>query len=86
MNIRRPVAALFLALTLAGGPAVLTACSGDAAGGGTERNDGTTDDNSTNTDGADPGSTSQGAVPSANDPANTSPGSDRNSNEDSDKG
>jgi hypothetical protein len=85
MNIRRPVAAFFLALTLAGGPAVLTACSGDAAGGGTQRNDGTTD-KSTNTDGADPGSKSQGAVPSANDPANTSPGSDRDHNENPDKG
>ncbi|MEU2350677.1 hypothetical protein [Modestobacter sp. NPDC049651] len=86
MNIRRPVAALLLALTLAGGPAVLTACSGDAAGGGTERNDGTTDDDSTSTEGADPGSTSQGAVPSAQDPANTTPNSDRDQNEDPDKG
>jgi len=82
MRTRRPVAALFLALALAGGPAVLTAC-GDPSGGNTSRNDGTTDDQGTNTDGADPGSKSQGAVPSEGQPSQSS--SDRNNNQDSDK-
>jgi hypothetical protein len=41
MNIRRPLAALFTALTLFGGSATLTAC-GEAAG--QDQNDGTTDD------------------------------------------
>jgi hypothetical protein len=40
MRIRRPLAALFTALTLFGGGATLTAC--DAAG--QDQNDGTTDD------------------------------------------
>ncbi|GAB4079302.1 hypothetical protein GCU67_14675 [Modestobacter muralis] len=63
MNIRRPVAALFVALALVGGPATMTACS--AAGGGTERNDGDSSDNETaNTGGSDPGGTSQGNLPS----------------------
>ncbi|MGY1840606.1 MULTISPECIES: hypothetical protein [unclassified Modestobacter] len=65
MRIRRPVAALFVALTLAGGPTVLTACS--AAGGGVERNDGTTDDESTNTSGNEPGDPSQGGLPDTSD-------------------
>ena len=52
MNIRRPVAALFVALALVGGPATMTACS--AAGGGLERNDGDSSDNETaNTGGSD---------------------------------
>ena len=83
MKIRRPAAALFLALTLAGGPAVLTAC-GDPSGGDTSRNDGTTDDDTKNTDGADPGGVSQGSVPSEGQPGQTDQ-SDRNTNEDSDK-
>ena len=69
MNIRRPVAALFVALALVGGPATMTACS--AAGGGTERNDGDSSDNETaNTGGSDPGGTSQGNLPSNNDNEN----------------
>jgi len=83
MRIRRPAAALLLALTLAGGPAVLTAC-GDPSGGNTSRNDGSTDDNTTNTDGADPGSKSQGSLPSEGQPGQTS-STDRNNNQDSDK-
>ena len=69
MDIRRPVAALFVALALVGGPATLTACS--AAGGGTERNDGDSSDNETgNTDGDNPGGTSQGNVPDNDDNEN----------------
>jgi len=85
MNIRRPVAALFVALALVGGPATLTACS--AAGGGLERNDGDSSDNETaNTGGSDPGGTSQGNLPK-NDSNDTGGGNneDRNENSDGDK-
>jgi hypothetical protein len=69
MNIRRPVAALFVALALVGGPATMTACS--AAGGGTERNDGDSSDNETaNPGGSDPAGTSQGGLPRNNDNEN----------------
>ena len=81
MNMRRPVAAVFNALTLVGGPVSLTACS--PAGGGQERNDGTTDDDGTNTSGANPGGTSQGNVPD-NDDRNTTGNEDRDNNEDGD--
>jgi hypothetical protein len=61
MNIRRPVAAVFIALALVGGPATLTAC-GDPSG--LDRNDGDSSDNETsNTSGAEPGDESQGNVP-----------------------
>ena len=57
MRIRRPLAALFTALTLFGGGATLTAC--EAAG--QDQNDGTTDDSGDQTggesdDGSDSGS------------------------------
>ena len=57
MRIRRPLAALFTALTLFGGGATLTAC--EAAG--QDQNDGTTDDSGDqsggeNEDGSDSGS------------------------------
>jgi hypothetical protein len=66
MDIRRPVAALFLALAVFGGGAgALTGCS--AAGGGVERNDGTTDEESDNTSGNDPGDVSQGNLPDNSD-------------------
>ena len=81
MNIRRPVAAFFVALALAGGPATLTACS--PAGGGQERNDGTSDDGNTNTSGANPGGTSQGNLPD-NDSNDTSGNEDRDENENGD--
>jgi hypothetical protein len=69
MSIRRPVAALFVALALVGGPATMTACS--AAGGGTERNDGDSSDNeTTNPGGSDPAGTSQGGLPRNNDTEN----------------
>jgi hypothetical protein len=62
MNIRRPVAGLFIALALVGGPATLTACGSP---NGLDRNDGDSSDNDTgNTSGADPGDVSQGNVPS----------------------
>ena len=64
MNIRRPVAALFVTLALAGGSASLTAC-GDPAG--LDRNDGTSDD-SENTGGSDPGSEDEGNVPDNSNP------------------
>jgi hypothetical protein len=60
MNIRRPVAGLFLALTVVGGPAALTACG---APGGTSTNDGTTEDDSSNHSGSNPGGVSQGNLP-----------------------
>jgi hypothetical protein len=61
MNIRRPVAAVFIALSLVGGPATLTAC-GDPSG--LDRNDGDSSDNETgNTGGAEPGDESQGNLP-----------------------
>ena len=84
MNIRRPVAALFVALALVGGPATMTACS--AAGGGTERNDGDSSDNETsNTSGDNPGGTSQGNVPDNDDNDTGSGNEDRNENSDNDK-
>jgi hypothetical protein len=48
MRIRRPIAALFTALTLFGGGVTMTAC-GDPA----TPNEGTTDDDSGNTGGSD---------------------------------
>ena len=58
MRIRRPLAALFTALTLFGGGATLAAC--EAAG--QDQNDGTTDD-SGNSGGSDPSDASQGNLP-----------------------
>jgi len=76
MNIRRPVAAVFVALALVGGPATLTACGGDPAG--LDRNDGDSSDNETgNTEGGDPGGTSQGNVPDNNE---TGGGEDEDNN------
>jgi hypothetical protein len=66
MQIRRPIAALFVALALfGGGTATLSGC-GDPAG--QDRNDGTTDDDSGNTSGNDPGSDEQGNLPDNSDP------------------
>jgi hypothetical protein len=77
MNIRRPVAAFFVALALVGGPATLTAC-GDPSG--LDRNDGDSSDNETgNTSGNDPSDVSQGNVPS-NDSAETSGNESRDAN------
>ncbi|MGY1750781.1 hypothetical protein [Modestobacter sp. SYSU DS0511] len=85
MRIRRPVAALFVALTLAGGPAVLTACA-DPSGGpnSDQRNDGTTDDESTNTSGNDENDAEQGGLPDVHDSDTDQGNEDRN--EDSDNG
>ena len=80
MNIRRPVAALFVALTLVGGGSAVAGCS--PAGGGVERNDGDTSDNDTgNTSGNDPSDVSQGNLPDNNDNA-----PDDNSNSERDEG
>jgi hypothetical protein len=66
MQIRRPIAALFVALALfGGGTATLSGC-GDPAG--QDRSDGTTDDDSSNTDGADPSSDEQDNLPDNSDP------------------
>jgi hypothetical protein len=78
MEIRRPVAALFVALALVGGPASLTACSSSSGDGS---NDGTTDDDSTNTSGGNPGDVSQGNLPSNND---SDPSSTEQSDNDTD--
>jgi hypothetical protein len=83
MSIRRPVAALFVALALVGGPATMTACS--AAGGGTERNDGDSSDNETaNTGGSDPSGPSQGGLPRNNDNENDNDTGDDDGNSGSD--
>jgi hypothetical protein len=58
MHIRRPLAGLFVALTLFGGSAVLTGC-GDPTGANT----GTPRDTSSNTSGSAPSSSSQGKLP-----------------------
>jgi hypothetical protein len=79
MDIRRPVAALFLAIAvLGGGAGTLTGCS--AAGGGVERNDGTTDEETENTSGNDPSDVSQGSVPD-----NSDNGPDDNQNSERDE-
>ncbi len=68
MQLRRPIAALFTALTLLGGGVTMTACA--AAGQG--QSDGTTDEESGNTSGNDPSGESQDNLPdnSEQDPAN----------------
>lgn len=77
MRIRRPLAALFTALTLFGGGATLTAC--DAAG--QDQNDGTTDDDSGNTGGSEPGDEDQGDLPD-----NTNPDEDAEDDDTEDPG
>jgi hypothetical protein len=64
MEIRRPVTALLAALALFGGAATLTAC-GDPAG--LDRNDGTSDDSTSNTSGNNPSGDSQGNLPDNSD-------------------
>ena len=67
MQLRRPIAALFTALALfGGGSATLSGCAGDPAG--LNRNDGTPDDNTTNTQGNDQSSDSQGNLPDNSNP------------------
>jgi hypothetical protein len=75
MQIRRPIAALFVAVALFGGGVTMAGC--DAAGQG--QNDGTTDDSS-NTGGSDPSSESQGNVP---DNSNPDQGNPEDQNDDS---
>ncbi len=87
MNIRRPLAASFIALALVGGPVTLTACASPSGGGNSEeRNDGTTDDESSNTSGSNPGDVSQGNLPrnDSNEQSSTE-NEDRNENSDRDK-
>jgi hypothetical protein len=67
MQIRRPIAALFVALALfGGGSAALSGCGGDPAG--LDRRDGTPDDNVSNTSGANPSSDEQDNLPDTSDP------------------
>jgi hypothetical protein len=74
MEIRRPLAAVLTALALlGGGGATLTAC-GDPAG--LDRNDGTSDQGSKNTDGNDPSGKSQGSLPDNSDPSGNDSGRD----------
>ncbi len=68
MQIRRPLAAFMTALALFGGGATMTACSDSDP---TTPNEGTTDDDSGNTSGDDPGSEEQGDLP---DNSNQDPG------------
>jgi hypothetical protein len=62
MHIRRPTAALFVALALFGGGSTITACSSS----GQNQNDGTTDSGS-NTSGSNPSGTDQGNLPNNSD-------------------
>jgi hypothetical protein len=81
MRLRRPIAALFTALALfGGGTATLSACAGDPAG--LDRNDGTPDDNTTNTMGNDPSSDSQGNVPDNSNPDLGNPEDQNNDTQD----
>ncbi|TWH72811.1 hypothetical protein JD78_01333 [Modestobacter roseus] len=65
MKTPRPVTALFLALTLAAGPAVLTACGSSEEG---VLETGTIDDSEVqNTSGADEGDVERGGVPDVDD-------------------
>jgi hypothetical protein len=57
MRIRRPVAALFVALALVGGTGTLTACGDPASTTGTPK------DTAENTEGGDPADPSQGNLP-----------------------
>jgi hypothetical protein len=72
MRIRRPLAALFTALTLLGGGVTLTAC--EAAG--QDQNDGTTDDSGNEDSGNSPSE-----VP---DNSNQEPGSEDSGNDQQD--
>jgi hypothetical protein len=65
MQIRRPLAALLAALALFGGGATLTACSDADPSTPTE---GTTEDDSNNTEGDDPGGDEQDNLPNNTDP------------------
>src|SRR3954469_10913386 len=76
MQIRRPIAALFVALALFGGGAATLAGCGDPAG--LDRNDGTPDDSS-NTSGANPSDAEQGNLPDNSDP---DPGNSEDQNDD----
>jgi hypothetical protein len=77
MQIRRPIAALMTALALFGGGATMTACSDSDV---TTPNEGTTDDDSDNTEGNDPGSDEQDNLP---DNTNEDPGNEEDQNDDS---
>jgi len=80
MNIRRSLAGLLTALALVSGGA-LTACTDP-----TDATTGTPKDTAENTNGADPGGTSQGNVPrNDSNEQNSTQNSDRNENQDSDK-
>jgi hypothetical protein len=82
MQIRRPIAALFVALALVGGGSATLAGCGDPAGA--ERNDGTPDDTATNTSGANPSSTDQGQLPDNSDPDQGNPEDQNDDNQDPD--
>ena len=77
MQIRRPLAALLTALALFGGGATMTACSDADV---TTPNEGTTEDDSNNTEGNDPGSDEQDNLPNNSDP---DPGNEEDQNDDS---
>jgi hypothetical protein len=77
MHIRRPIAVLFVTLALFGGGSATLAGCGDPAG--LDRRDGTPDDNSANTSGANPTSDEQGNLP---DVTNPDPGNGEDQNDD----
>ena len=69
MRIRRPIAALFVALALFGTGSTMTACSSS----GQNQHDGTTDRGS-NTSGSNPSGTDQGNLPDNSNPQPSSSG------------
>ncbi len=77
MQIRRPLATLLTALALFGGGATMTACSDADV---TTPNEGTTEDDSENTGGNDPGSDELHNRPNTSDP---DPGNEEDQNDDS---
>ena len=82
MQLRRPIAALFTALALFGGGTATLAGCGDPAG--LDRRDGTPDDDSTNTEGADPTGKSQGNLPDVSDPDQGNPDDQNDDSQDPD--
>ena len=80
MRIRRPIAALFTALTLLGGGATLTAC--EAAG--QDQNDGTTDDSGEQDSGDDPDNNGGDDSEGDNDQSNQEPNDEDDGDDQSD--
>ncbi|MGY1638385.1 hypothetical protein ACI78V_17195 [Geodermatophilus sp. SYSU D00742] len=78
MQLRRPIAALLTALALFGGGATMTACQA----AGQDQRDGTTDDESVNTETNDESDESQDNVPDLSDPEDGAEQGEGNEEED----